>query len=266
MKLKDLSLENFLSYFEEDLKSVFKENSLLNEMAIYACCDGGKRVRPSLTFLYAKALNSELDYKDIIFACLSLELIHSYSLVHDDLECMDNDDFRRGKETVHKKWGEGNAVLLGDYLLTKAFEVISQSEKCSGILVNTIATYANQMVQGQVLDISGKLEKEIDFVEDYTGKTCALFSLAFRLGEIISSKEDIESLDLSMLPFNLGLAFQYQDDLLDGDENSILKVVSKHDLSHKIESLKDSIFKGLKDLENGDELKEFIISLLDRKN
>ena len=188
----------------------------------YSVFNGGKRIRPILCLAAAEAVGGDLG-PAIPVAC-ALELIHSYSLIHDDLPSMDNDDFRRGKPTCHKVFGENIAILAGDALLTEAFVLLSRAEKVRLsaerrlAVIQEIAQAAGicGMVGGQALDVlSGKsASDENTLYEIHRRKTGALIVAAVKSGAIIfnAGKDKIQA--LAEYGINVGLAFQIADDIL----------------------------------------------------
>jgi geranylgeranyl diphosphate synthase, type II len=178
----------------------------------------GKRIRPLLTLLAAEMLKPESIQEALIPAC-ALELVHTYSLIHDDLPCMDDDDFRRGLPTLHKVYSEGHAVLIGDYLLTYAFELLADAplltaeQKIS--LVGTLSRFAGGegMIGGQMMDIENSPQIE----QMHALKTAALFRAALGFGGIIAGATPhlLKLLDTFAIEF--GKLFQIIDDLIDGD-------------------------------------------------
>ncbi|MBQ8682228.1 MAG: polyprenyl synthetase family protein [Selenomonadales bacterium] len=187
----------------------------------YSLFAGGKRLRPILLLAAADAVGAQGD-KFLKVAC-ALEMIHTYSLIHDDLPAMDNDDYRRGKLTNHKVYGEGIAVLAGDALLTYAFETMLAQEgvepKTLLGVVREIASAAgpNGMVGGQVIDLEseGKAVSYDTLQQMHRAKTGALFRAAVRAGAILggASQEELDALTVYAEKF--GLAFQITDDVLD---------------------------------------------------
>lgn len=195
-------------------------NVLVDSMR-YSLFAGGKRLRPILLMAAADAVGGNgLNF--IQLAC-GLEMIHTYSLIHDDLPAMDNDDYRRGKLTSHKVYGEGMAILAGDALLTAAFEVmLSQPEIEPGVLlrvIREISTAAGPygMVGGQAVDLlsEGKMidMSEIKFM--HQAKTGALFKAAIRAGAILAGGSEMQLKKLTHYANCFGLAFQITDDILD---------------------------------------------------
>lgn len=193
----------------------------LFEASRYALLGGGKRLRPILTLTTVHMLNGDLDLA-LTPAC-TLELIHTYSMIHDDLPCMDNDDYRRGKLTVHKKYSEGHAVLTGDFLLTYAFEVLAthpllSAEKKSQ-LIATLAksSGSNGMIGGQVMDLAYEGQQiSLDNLRLlHRNKTAALITASIEFGGIIADATHDQLNHLREFGEAIGLAFQIIDDILD---------------------------------------------------
>ena len=197
----------------------------------YSLMAGGKRLRPILLMAAADAING--DGEKFITVADALEMIHTYSLIHDDLPAMDDDDFRRGKLTNHKVFGEATAILAGDALLTLAFEVaLRQKDVAPEILLRVLkeistAAGAAGMVGGQAIDLRSE-GVQIDFETlklMHRGKTGALFRAAIRSGAILAQASEKNLEDLTRYAENFGLAFQITDDILDvtGDEKILGK-------------------------------------------
>ncbi len=192
----------------------------------YSLFAGGKRLRPILCIAAAEACGGEAS-KAIPPAC-AVECIHTYSLIHDDLPCMDNDDFRRGKPTSHKVFGEGVAVLAGDALLTIAFEILAQAEGWPRYrmpaLVKELAVAAGSrwLIAGQVADLEGEGKrisgKELQFI--HKSKTAALLTASIRLGAMSANATETKLANLTTFGQSLGLAFQVIDDILDVTQTS----------------------------------------------
>ncbi len=179
----------------------------------------GKRIRPLFTVAVADSL--EGNQEDAITVGIAIELIHNYSLIHDDLPSMDNDTLRRGVPTCHVKFGEAIALLAGDALLTYAFEILTTPENFKTLDAERILRISrivaqksgsNGMVGGQVLDI----EKHENLYEVSIKKTGALFEACFMCGGVVAGREDLLK-DLEVLGKNVGLLFQMVDDYLDKD-------------------------------------------------
>lgn len=195
----------------------------------YACLNGGKRLRPYLAYQSAALFDTKPEIIDPI--AVAIELIHCYSLIHDDLPAMDNDDLRRGKPTCHKMYGEATAILAGDALQALAFEILSKTDDLAEknaltnlSLIQTISRAAGPfgMVQGQALDLfgEGKVLSYPQLCQMHHAKTGALIAASVQCGAIASgaSKSDLEN--LHKFGLGIGLAFQIKDDLLDVLGNS----------------------------------------------
>jgi len=212
-------------------------NSGLREAMSYSLFAGGKRLRP---LLLLAAAGKEAD-RALPFAC-AIECIHTYSLIHDDLPAIDNDDLRRGLPTSHKKFGEAMAILAGDGLLNTAFEIMSghcliNNDKTNLAVMDLITKAAgtNGMISGQVDDIYSNFSKNGKALLDmYARKTGALFRAAVLGGAVFWGASEKELRELSGSADKLGLAFQIKDDLLDitGDEQIIGKR-TKSDIKNK---------------------------------
>jgi farnesyl diphosphate synthase len=204
------------------------------EAARYAALGGGKRLRPFLTVETARMLGGDID--TALTAGCALECLHVYSLVHDDLPCMDDDALRRGKPTVHIAFDEAMAVLAGDALLTRSFGILGELDTSPEIQVALIADLAKAggmsgMIGGQVVDITvaeGERDEAL-ITELQAMKTGALIEYAVRAGGIVSGATDPQIEALSSYARDMGLAFQIQDDILDvtGDAETVGKAVGK---------------------------------------
>lgn len=195
----------------------------------YSVFAGGKRIRPILCLAAAEACGG--DMAPVMPVACALELIHTYSLIHDDLPAMDNDDFRRGKLTSHKVFGEALAILAGDALLTEAFVLLSHAEKIRPVaerrlaVIHEIATAAgiSGMVGGQALDIRAeKIFPDFEGLSEiHRRKTGALIIAAVRSGAILAGASDEKIQSLSIYASHIGMAFQIADDILnvEGDSN-----------------------------------------------
>ena len=194
---------------------------LLAKAQDYSLMAGGKRIRPALVLEVAKTLGGEREAA-LPFAC-AIEMIHTYSLIHDDLPCMDNDDMRRGKPTSHKVFGEANAILAGDGLLTDAFAVAAGHPDADKALaaVRILATAAGStgMVGGQMMDLAGEKERlSLDtLLSLHARKTGALIVAAAQLGAIAAGECEGSPAWVALTRYaqRIGLAFQVVDDILD---------------------------------------------------
>jgi geranylgeranyl diphosphate synthase type II len=218
-------LEDRQGIVEEALQRYLPEESIPPEIfkaVHYSVFNGGKRIRPILCLAAAEAVGGDLA-PAIPVAC-ALELIHTYSLIHDDLPSMDNDDFRRGKPTCHKVFGENIAILAGDALLTEAFALLSRAEKVMFsserrlAIIQEIANAAGifGMVGGQALDVISEKTgaDENTLIEIHRRKTGALIIAAVKSGAIVANagKDKIQA--LTEYGINIGQAFQIADDIL----------------------------------------------------
>jgi farnesyl diphosphate synthase/geranylgeranyl diphosphate synthase type II len=217
----DEYLRSVASRTEALLEALFQERSArgpapLWEAMRYAALGGGKRLRPALVLASCQAFGGDDSALQLAtrFA-LSLELIHTYSLVHDDLPCMDDDDLRRGRPTVHKVYGEATAVLVGDGLQSLAFShLLALSHPRASGLARMLATDALRMVEGQALDMAGEhaFLTEAEVLELMRRKTGALLAAAVAGGAVCAGADEERVYPLGLA---LGLAFQIADDLLD---------------------------------------------------
>tara|TARA_Y100001968_G_C19283202_1_gene680304 strand:- start:24 stop:926 length:903 start_codon:yes stop_codon:yes gene_type:complete len=207
----------------DSVLSLSSPEKRLVEAMRYATIDGGKRIRPLLVYASAKAVGAKIEDADA--AACAVELIHSFSLVHDDLPVMDDDDLRRGKPSVHKAYGEATAVLVGDALQSLAFQCLStqksnlsESTKLTMVEILSEATGADGMTGGQVMDLEAeRIAIDISVLEKiHQRKTGALIKASVKLGAICNpqvQKKHLESLE--NFADIIGLAFQVQDDILD---------------------------------------------------
>jgi geranylgeranyl diphosphate synthase, type II len=210
----------------------------------YSLFAGGKRIRPILAIASARAISDDSG-NGVEHAAAALELIHTYSLIHDDLPALDNDDLRRGRPTCHKVFGEAIAILAGDALLTLAFEVLSRIKQVDAErkirLVEELSRAAGTvggMIGGQVNDLEGerKMPTALLLESIHRAKTGALLCASVRIGAIYAGAGDVELAALSRYGEHVGLAFQIVDDLLDVEEPSqaLGKTAGKDEAQQKI--------------------------------
>jgi geranylgeranyl diphosphate synthase type II len=215
-KIVDAALESYLPGVRSVPPTLF-------ESLRYSVFAGGKRLRPILCLASAEAVGG--DPGTVLPAACALELIHTYSLIHDDLPAMDDDDYRRGKPTNHKVFGEAVAILAGDALLTEAFHLLSVKEHFKGVPADRIlrvireisqAAGAFGMVGGQVVDIQseGRVVGEETLYFIHSHKTGALMTASVRSGAILGGATEAQIHSLSQYGRDLGLAFQVADDIL----------------------------------------------------
>ena len=232
------TFERYLTMVEQALEEAVpapKEESLdrtVWEAMRYSLLVGGKRIRPVLTLAFAELCGGSAQ-QALPFAC-AVEMVHTYSLIHDDLPCMDDDDLRRGKPTNHKVFGEAMALLAGDGLLTRAFEQAlafsgPSSDAVRGASVLARCAGASGMVGGQCVDLSAQ-GKEVDLSllqQMDQGKTVALISAACQMGCIAAGAGDGQLEAARRYAEGLGMAFQIRDDILDveGDAKTLGKNV-----------------------------------------
>ena len=217
----------------QELKSEPPIDKTLSDAMEYSLMAGGKRLRPILVMAAADAVGAK--GTDYLTAACALEMIHTYSLIHDDLPAMDNDDYRRGKLTNHKVYGAGMATLAGDALLTLAFEVmlrqkgVTEATRLAVVREMSRAAGMNGMVGGQAIDLESEGHRipMQELQKMHMGKTGALFRAALRSGAILAGATEGQLAALTSYAEGFGLAFQITDDILDvtGDEKLIGKPV-----------------------------------------
>ena len=251
LKLKVDEAEKILAEYAPKLGV---EDKLLEEAMNYSLLAGGKRLRPLIMLEIFKLFGGKKEELVHPFAA-ALEMIHTYSLIHDDLRAMDNDDFRRGRPTNHKVYGEAVAILAGDGLLNFAAETSSKAFKhcetiCEykrvGEALSRLFTYsgADGMIGGQILDMlsdEGKKEKNEDFfLTMYDLKTGGLIKAAFVIGALLAGAGEDEIDIIEKVGASVGLVFQLQDDILDisGDEIKLGKPVHSDERNNKLTYLK----------------------------
>ena len=210
----------YLEIIERTLDEILPPDAMrpavLSEAMRYAVGTGGKRIRPQLCL--AAAVASGGSAEDARYPAAAIELLHNYTLVHDDLPAMDDDVERRGKPTVWKKYGEANAILVGDALQALAFSAAAKAPRNVGKIVETLGHYAHGVVQGQVedvLNLSTSQPSTLDFI--YEHKTADLFCAATVTGAYAGGADESSVEALRRFALHLGLAFQFEDDLIDGD-------------------------------------------------
>lgn len=214
-KLIDGALDKYLP------KKAAGPGAIHNAMR-YSVFNGGKRIRPVLVLESARVTKGNMD--DALLLACAIEMIHTYSLIHDDLPSMDNDDTRRGKPSCHIKYGEATAILAGDALLTLAFDTIARIKnkgKVSEIILEVSkAIGTSGMIGGQAMDLKAKEKDKTDLPTiEYINirKTGSLITAALKIGAIVSNTRQKEIKALAAYGENIGLAFQIIDDMLDGE-------------------------------------------------
>ncbi|MBR6695537.1 MAG: polyprenyl synthetase family protein [Oscillospiraceae bacterium] len=282
-------LKTYVITTENAIDAVFSSDiapeTSVSEAMRYSLEAGGKRIRPSLVMEFCRVVSG--DYKKSTDAAVAIEMIHTFSLIHDDLPCMDNDDFRRGKPSCHKQFSESTALLAGDALENLAFKVILASGYDDGIksrLLSELSDATARMIDGQVKDLSF-LERESvserELLEMYSLKTCALIECSTVMGCICGGADETKIASAREYAHNLGLAFQIRDDILDiiGDEKELGKPIGSDADNQKItiasvmgiekaselaEKYSNDALDKLESFENNDFLKDLTKSLLER--
>ncbi|MGN7618542.1 MAG: polyprenyl synthetase family protein [Ehrlichia sp.] len=242
-KLLTSALENIIPESNQDV--------LLTSMR-YSVFAPGKRIRPFLVNAAAQIFNVNIERTLPIGA--AVEIMHVYSLIHDDLPGMDNEDTRRGQASSHKKFGEAVAILTGDALLTLAFEILSTINespfiRCCMIELLTKALGYQGMIRGQVLDTETIAKNINDMKTIHMLKTAQFFAIACKLGGILGGSSETELNSLFNYGLNLGYAFQIKDDIIDANQdkskNNILSVLNDKDAQNYMNSLIDESIKHL---------------------
>lgn len=293
--MTDFEFENIL---KDDIRLV--ENHLLTYLPSakngqfsvvdamkYSLLNGGKRLRPVFALEFANACGGSRE------ACMPLacavEYIHTYSLIHDDLPCMDNDDLRRGKPSCHKQFDEATALLAGDALLTHAFEIITQSDISDKNKVKAIGLLSQNsgvggMIGGQVIDLvfeQGKPSVK-ELLTVYKLKTGALISAACLMGCISADATEKQLCAASNFAYSLGIAFQIQDDILDivgdeaklgkpigsdadNDKTTYVSLVGIEKAKQDVKVLTDNAISKLDEFENTEFIKKLALSLVERE-
>ena len=228
-------LKRYAERIEAYLQECFQEDAPQKELfeaMRYSLLAGGKRLRPALTQAFCELCGGNAE-EALPFGA-AIEMVHTYSLIHDDLPCMDNDDLRRGKPTNHRVYGEATAVLAGDALLTAAFSQLAKAKLPAGRIVEAVRVLSLcagelGMVGGQVLDMDAEAREctEQEVYDIQSRKTGALISAACQLGVIAAGGSEKQQAAASAYAESLGLAFQIEDDILDvvGDAQKLGKAV-----------------------------------------
>ncbi len=203
-------------YFDAYLLTGKIKPAVIHEAIRYSVFSGGKRFRATLCMAACETFDG--DYERALPVAGGIELIHTYSLIHDDLPCMDDDDLRRGKPTLHKAFGENIAVLAGDALNALAFDLVSRADDCRLIRVLARAIGTEGMIGGQVADVlsegGGKVtEEDVEFI--HMRKTGALIRASLEMGSMVGGADDAALEVIGAFGSRIGLAFQIVDDILD---------------------------------------------------
>ena len=261
-------IHNDKSIIETRLNKVYAYNNEFEKMCAYSFSVGGKRIR---AILLLEAFKICRDISDIaIDFSVALELIHNYSLVHDDLPEPDDDKFRRGVLSVYGKYGQSNAVLVGDELLNNAnlimVKAIKQLENIDASEIILNSSGINGMIYGQFLDLENNVENLSDIEKINSLKTGELFKAAILAGAKLGGASDNDLSYLEIYAKNLGLVFQLQDDLFDYDEDiefnkkTFATVLGKNEVEKKIEELNKI---SLQEINKISGRKEFFVNFID---
>ncbi|MGJ8725430.1 MAG: polyprenyl synthetase family protein [Roseibacillus sp.] len=231
------------AHLDTHLPSDLEKPAKIHEAMRYSVFAGGKRLRPILTLASAEACGG--DETSALFPACATELLHTYSLVHDDLPAMDDDDLRRGRPTSHKVFGEAIAVLAGDALQAEAFHFIAHTPPAERFPVGSYLTEfavcagSKQLIGGQILDLEGEGEDTLlshdELIAIHERKTAALLTTSIRLGAMTANASTEQLSALTTFGYNLGLAFQVIDDILDvtADTATLGKTAGKDEAVNK---------------------------------
>ena len=259
------NLEKVLSSAKVEVFDLQAEN-ILSDGYNYATKDGGKRIRPICVYIGALASGNDTGekYSGLVNLATAVELIHSYSLVHDDLPAMDNDDYRRGKLSTHKKYGEANGILIGDGLLTKAMEIglSMPGDQLFTRSAGLIAKGAMNMVTGQALDLQ---DGKKDYIAIYALKTAELISVSFEAGATYMGATEEQVSLVKKYGHYVGMAFQIADDVLDNGDNSIVREIGVERATEMLIDLTNQAKTVAEKLPNKEILLSFAEALLKRK-
>jgi farnesyl diphosphate synthase/geranylgeranyl diphosphate synthase type II len=269
---------DYPAIIEEQLAHYIPNNALHSTIA-YSLLDGGKRFRSSLCYLTAEIFNT--DIQKIHTSSCALEMIHAYSLIHDDLPAMDDDDIRRGKLTSHKKFNEADAILAGDGLQTLAFKIIADDKNLdSDIKIKLLHVLTNasfDMVLGQKLDINSGDNPTIEELENINKlKTGAILKASVLMGSIASGNDDKINQIFENFAENLAKAYQVQDDCFDfkdsteiGKTNNANKttfatILGFENATKHYQNLYDNALKELQKIDNSDKLQDLVLIMKNR--
>lgn len=263
-----------LTVFESKLKTFFDEKfsstpQKLKDACEYALFSGGKRVRPQLCFLACDFAGE--DKKSAAVFAIAIELIHTYSLIHDDLPCMDNDEYRRGKPTVHKKYGETIALLAGDALLNAAYELLlSEATHNSSLIAGAklIADCAgvNGMIGGQTGEFVTE-ELDMNVYSDICAKKTGALIYASIMAPCMNSGDNRKKSALSTFARAVGLGFQVSDDLLDKEKHeaaSFVTIMGETETKKLLDRTVSVARRALENFPEGKDLLEFCLKLARR--
>ena len=287
----DATLHTYLTKIEEDLERRSRQfpeepQQKLFDAMRYSLLAGGKRLRPIMVLEFCRMCGGDVEKAMPLAA--AIEMIHTYSLIHDDLPCMDNDDFRRGNPTNHRVYGEAIAILAGDSLLTGAFEAVASANLPSQARVDAVRVLAQcaggcGMVGGQVLDIMSE-ERECtrqEILDIQSRKTGALIRAACMMGVIAGGGDEQRLAAAGSFADHLGLAFQIRDDMLDvvgsaeklgksvgtdAEKNTFVRLYGLERCESLVQEHTDAALQSLDAFEDTDFMRELALSLTNREN
>lgn len=287
----DATLHTYLTKIEEDLERRSRQfpeepQQKLFDAMRYSLLAGGKRLRPIMVLEFCRMCGGDVEKAMPLAA--AIEMIHTYSLIHDDLPCMDNDDFRRGNPTNHRVYGEAIAILAGDSLLTGAFEAVASANLSSQARVDAVRVLAQcaggcGMVGGQVLDIMSE-ERECtrqEILDIQSRKTGALIRAACMMGVIAGGGDEQRLAAAGSFADHLGLAFQIRDDMLDvvgsaeklgksvgtdAEKNTFVRLYGLERCESLVQEHTDAALQNLDAFEDTDFMRELALSLTNREN
>lgn len=287
----DATLHTYLTKIEEDLERRSRQfpeepQQKLFDAMRYSLLAGGKRLRPIMVLEFCRMCGGDVEKAMPLAA--AIEMIHTYSLIHDDLPCMDNDDFRRGNPTNHRVYGEAIAILAGDSLLTGAFEAVASANLSSQARVDAVRVLAQcaggcGMVGGQVLDIMSE-ERECtrqEILDIQSRKTGALIRAACMMGVIAGGGDEQRLAAAGSFADHLGLAFQIRDDMLDvvgsaeklgksvgtdAEKNTFVRLYGLERCESLVQEHTDAALQSLDAFEGTDFMRELALSLTNREN
>ena len=287
----DATLHTYLTKIEEDLERRSRQfpeepQQKLFDAMRYSLLAGGKRLRPIMVLEFCRMCGGDVEKAMPLAA--AIEMIHTYSLIHDDLPCMDNDDFRRGNPTNHRVYGEAIAILAGDSLLTGAFEAVASANLPSQPRADAVRVLAQcaggcGMVGGQVLDIMSE-ERECtrqEILDIQSRKTGALIRAACMMGVIAGGGDEQRLAAAGSFADHLGLAFQIRDDMLDvvgsaeklgksvgtdAEKNTFVRLYGLERCESLVQEHTDAALQSLDAFEDTDFMRELALSLTNREN
>jgi geranylgeranyl diphosphate synthase type II len=279
--IDEKQLAEYREVIESELVQALHGNDKITEAMRYSTLGGGKRIRGVLVLEFCRVFGGNVNKASCVAA--AVEMIQAFSLIHDDLPCMDNDDERRGKPSCHKQFGEASALLAGDALLAGAFNSACFSALMpNGLkpenamkIVSTLSNATVEMIRGQQIDMDFETQKKIsdeDIINMYSRKTCALISAACVCGAICANARDKDIHMARSFGVALGLAFQIADDLLDFKEDkqsgkkTYATLFGEKKAKEKAREYTDTAIKIMDKLPNNEFLKELAVGLNNRRD